>query len=132
VRDVGGSRDRLQARALGEEAEVIDLLQADGVAAELADHARDALGVALAVAPHAAVQVVARDSQAVRAELLVERAPAREARVRLHLAAGSSRGERCAILANQRLTKYAPPASSAAQPATIHQLIRPPQSACSS
>ena len=43
---------------------VIHLLQADGVAVELADHRRDARGVLAAVGANAAMHVVGRDAQA--------------------------------------------------------------------
>ena len=84
---------------------MVDLLQADGVAAELLDHAGDALGIALAVAADTAVQVVGRDPQAVGAKLLVQRTPVGEARSRLHFAALAGGSMRRAILANQRFTR---------------------------
>ena len=63
-------------------------LQADGVAAQLVDHARDARGILLAVAAAAAVHVVRRDPEAFRAELRIEGAPVSEAVAGLRHAPG--------------------------------------------
>src|SRR5207248_3453036 len=70
----------LHAEAPGDVVEaVIDFLQPDGVALELADHAGDARGVLPAVGADAAVDVVRGDAQAALGELVRERLPVSEA-----------------------------------------------------
>ena len=70
------ARHRLHAEAAGDVVEaVVDFLQPDGVALELADHRGDARGVLPAVGADAAVDVVGGDPQAALGELVRERLP---------------------------------------------------------
>ena len=58
---------------------VVDLLQPDRVAVELADHLGDARGVLAPVGADAAVHVIGRDAQAALGQLVRERLPVSEA-----------------------------------------------------
>ena len=73
-------RDHLHVEAPRDVVEpVVDLLQADSVALELADHLGDARGVLAAVGADAAVDVIGGDAQAALGELVRERLPVSEA-----------------------------------------------------